>query len=114
MCIGLAHDQIIAELIEFAALIAGDHARRHAASAHQKGETAGIVFAKTAPRVEQEFIHAVAAEARRLQGVDVGLLVEARQNFVNEGLLVRAVLAQFLGQCAGAWIAGLGQFQGAW
>ncbi len=84
MRIGLAHDEVIADLIEFAALVAGDDARRHAAGTHQKREAAGVMLAEAALGFEQKVIYAIGAQTRRMQGVNIRLVVKPRQHFVGE------------------------------
>src|SRR3546814_9597034 len=62
--IRLTDDVVAADRISLAALVAGDDERRNAGRAHQECESTAVVFAETEPRVEQEFVNAVAAERR--------------------------------------------------
>ena len=83
MRLGLAHDQIVAQRIHLAALVAGHHPSRHAGRAHQEHEGRSVVLAEAAARLEQEFVHRVAAQLRRDQGVEEQLRAEQVQHVVD-------------------------------
>src|SRR6185312_9666067 len=58
----VAQQEIIPQFAPVAALVTSDHAGRDVGGVHQYGEGRGIVLAKAFPRVEEEIVHAVAAE----------------------------------------------------
>ena len=60
----LAHDQVAAERVPVAALVAGDDARRDPGRAHQGRECRGEVPAEALARVEEEIVDRIAREAR--------------------------------------------------
>ena len=77
--IRLPHDQIAADRVVLAALIAGDDARGNARGAHHHRERRREVLAEAAPRVEQEVVDRIRVEPRRLERVEelfVAKLVE--------------------------------------
>jgi hypothetical protein len=74
--VGLAHGDDAIDRVEIAALVAGDHARRHASRAHQEHEGRGEVLAESGLGREQEFIHRIGAEQRRLEGIEVAPLAQ--------------------------------------
>jgi hypothetical protein len=78
--IRLANDQVIAVRIDRSALISGDHPRRDAGCAQHRDESARVVLAKAATRVEKERVHRIVAEQRRRKGIEEGLLVERREH----------------------------------
>ena len=82
--VGLAHGEAAVHRVQVAALVADDHARRHAGGAHQEHEGRREVFAEALVRVEQELVHRIAAEQARLGGVlealEAEMLDRARQH----------------------------------
>ena len=85
MGFGLPHDQVVAQRVEHAALVAGDHAGRQPGRAHQHHERRREVLAEAASRVEQEFVDRIAAQLWRHQGVEERLLAEHRQGLLHDG-----------------------------
>ncbi len=67
--VGLAHRDDPVHRIDVAALVARDDARRNARRAHQEHECRGEVLAEAGARVEQEVVHRMLAEQRRLERV---------------------------------------------
>ena len=105
MRVALAHDPVVAERIQFAALIAGNHTRRHPGRAHQNDEGAGIVFAETPPAEEQEIIDAVFAQERWLERVEERLLAKVEQGALDDGAVIPGFGGPLPGQCEAARIA---------
>ena len=85
----LAHDQVAADRIPVAALVAGDDARRDPGRAHQRRECRGVVPAESLARVEQEIVDRIAREARRRQRVVELLLAEQLEHRLHVGGVAR-------------------------
>ncbi len=80
----LAQDQVAADRVPFAALVAADDPRRDAGGAHHHRESGRKVAAETLARVEQEIVHRVALEAGRRQRVVERLVAEHREHRARE------------------------------
>jgi len=68
--IGLAHDEVIAERVEVAALIAGHDARRNSRRAHQERVGRGEMLAEAAMRFEQEVVDRITPEVGRRECIE--------------------------------------------
>src|SRR5690606_507567 len=79
MGIQLAYREIVAGLVELAALVAGDHPRRNPRGAQDEDHGAGVMGAESLAGTEEELVDAVAAYRRRLEGIAVRLAVEMLQ-----------------------------------
>ena len=88
MGVRLSHDQVAAQRIEFATLVAEHDACRYSDAAHQDRESRRVVLAKTAPGFEQEAVHGIAAERWRFQSVVELFLVEHAEHGVDKGDVV--------------------------
>ena len=111
MSIGLAHDVIVANIVEFAAQITRHHARRYVCCAHQEHKSRGVVFAESLFGGEQKIIDAVLADRRRLQRIDKTLLVEISQRSAHDVGIILAAGTPFGGKLARARIELSGQLQ---
>ncbi len=105
----LADQQIAAQRVEFAALVAGDHARRDAGGARQHRERGREVLAESAARVEQEIVDGVQLQPRRLERVEVFLVAKLGEHRGDERLVAAGALAHFAGECERALVAADGQ-----
>ncbi len=90
MRVALAHDQVVAEGIELAALVAGDDACGNTGSAHEHREGGRVVLAESAARFEQELVHRIVVQQRRGQRVDERLLAKIAECPRDDGCRVFA------------------------
>ena len=109
--VALPHDQVAAQGIELAALVAGDDPGRHAGRAHHQRERRGVVLAEAATGLEQELVHRVFRELRRVERVDERLLAKHRQHRLRDRSRIAVLGGQSAGQCATARVAFLRQLQ---
>ena len=83
--VGLPHGDDLVHGVQLAALVTGDHPCGNTRGAHHEHERRGKVLAKAGLGIEQEFIHRVGAEQRRLERVNVAAIPEesegARHHF---------------------------------
>src|SRR5690606_5924760 len=93
--IGLPHDEVAAERVEFAALIARHDARRRPRSAREHGERGGEVLAEATARVEEEVVDRVQLQSRRLQRVEELLFAKHREYGLDERRVARDSTAHF-------------------
>src|SRR6185295_13306114 len=104
------HDEIVAELIHFTPLIAGDDAGRNARGAHDDGEGGGIVLAEAAARLEQELVDGIGPEQHlRREGVEKALVAEQGKGRQHELAVVRVLAAELASQLDRARIEALGK-----
>ena len=94
MSVGLPHQQITADRIPFATLVAGDDPRRHTARAHQVDECRGVVTAESRAGAEQEFIDRIAPQPLRRERIDKAAITQISEGVVDEGSLVCRLRAQ--------------------
>ena len=106
--VGLAHDQVVADPIVLAALVAGDDAGRDSGATHDQRKGAGVMLAESAPCAEQEFIDGVASQRRRAQGIDVLLLAKHFQDLVADVQRIVESLRQRLAEGYGSRVVFLG------
>ena len=111
MGVSLADQDVVAHRIDLSALITGDHAGGYARRAHQHGKRRGVVFAESAPGVEQEFIDGVFAEQRRRQGVDKVFIAEIIEHGGDQLPVVIEFAPQFPGTLQRARVVAVGQLQ---
>ena len=105
MGIELMHLHIAALAVELAALITRHHPRRNPRRTQDESGRPGIVGAEATPAVEEEGIDGIAGQCRRLEGVEILALVEARQQR-RHPLLRAGITGLELGrQFAGARVA---------
>ena len=107
----LADEQIAADRVVLAALIAGDDARRNAGGARQHRERRGEVLAEAAARVEQEVVDGVELQPRRLERVEVFLVAKLGEHRCDERLVAAGALAHLAGERDRARVAAAGQSQ---
>ncbi len=96
--IRLTDDQVAAHRVVFAALIAGDHARRDAGGTRQHRERGREVLAETAARVEQEIVDRIQFQPRRLERVEVFLVAKLGEHRCDECRVAPGALAHFARQ----------------
>ena len=87
VCVGLSNDQMPAHRIQFAALVTENNSRREPGRTHHYSESGCVVFAKSAPGVEQEAVDRVVAQRRRLERVKEFFFVKFSKNGVYERLV---------------------------
>ena len=103
-CMGvrLAHGDDLVHGVEIAALVAGHHARRDAGRAHEHRKGGGEVLAEAGLGLEEELVHRVGAEERRLQRIGEASFAKEIE-CAREHVRVRAAgSAPFLGERHGA------------
>ena len=105
MGIALAHDQVVADRVEFTALISGHHPGGDPGGAHQEGKTGGVMLAKPLAGREQETIREILTDQRRGQGINERLVAEHRQGLLHDGGRIVKPLPPVLRQRARAGIA---------
>ncbi len=85
MGVGLVDDEVIAEGIELAALIADHHAGGNAGHAHEGAECGRIVLAKTDAAVEEKVVEPVIPIRPGGDGVGEILLAEKIEGTGHDG-----------------------------
>ncbi len=112
MGVGLAHDVVVGQGVGLPAQVTGHHPGRDSRRPHQEHEGARVVFAESAPGLEQEAVHRILPQQRRGQGIDEGLLAEPGQGPPHQVRIVAGGRAQLPRQRPGPGIPGLRQAQG--
>ena len=107
----LAQNQVAADWIPVATLVAGDDPRRNAGGAHHHREGRREMPAESLACVEQEIVDRVALETRRCQCVVKLLVAEHREHGAREFAVASGRLAHAPGELDGARVAARRQLQ---